>query len=77
MMLDLTKPFQLNLRSPPVVIDFVETVETLRDDGRGSATPRKRPRRVHKKLAARGFAVGNGFTSGNRLSDIGKSPLGK
>lgn len=53
--------------SKPIVADlldfklaprlFIEQDETTVDDRAGWATPRKRPRRVHKKLAARCFVA--------------------
>lgn len=49
----------------PEVEMFLEETYTTRESLRGSATPRRRPRRVAKKLAARGWRVH--FDDGKRL----------
>jgi hypothetical protein len=56
MRFDPAKGLELDLLGPPVTPDdFIEQTETTTAPRDGWAPPRKRPRRVYKKLAARGF----------------------
>lgn len=56
MRFDPAKGFDLDLLGAPMLApDFIEQTETLIAPRTGWAPPRKRPRRVYKKLAARGF----------------------
>lgn len=56
-----SKPVELDFMAADVSSDlFLEERWTSRPSRAGWAPPRKRPRRVHKKLAARGFAAHHG-----------------
>jgi hypothetical protein len=56
MMFDPSKPLELDLLGPSVTaLDFLEETKVTTRPRPGWAPPRKRPRRVFKKLAARGF----------------------
>lgn len=56
MRFDPAKGLELDLLAPPVCApDLIEQTESRKNPRPGWASPRRRPRRVYKKLAARGF----------------------
>jgi hypothetical protein len=70
--IDFTKPVELDFIAADVPSDlFIEERWTSKPSRRGWAPPRKRPRRVHKKLKARGFAAHHGGpVHGDRLREV-------
>ena len=74
-----SEPLRLSLAQAEQVgpAAFVEQVETDHADRQGMAAPHRRPRRVAKKLAARGYAVhfgGQAFTAAQVRSTKHSAP---